>query len=1275
MVKPRRLLVLLLILAGCRTTGPGFEPRYPALLPARSPEEARSIAANLEDPLLGAEVAWLMGNDRALARRLLDRGLEAPAAPELLHLVRGLLDLAEIDKSAGLDDLLAVIEGAPRSGESEIAMIILYDWLTENSMGEDRIRAALERSGLLSDTAAPPSHVALATAIALRLEVLDREETKKLLTRGGWLTVFDRHGPLAPVNDTFFDAPPPTFRGMVPPRRAVHSINRRLPVTSGDDPGVYTLDGCFEISAETALAPLAIEAHLPAAARLTIDGNPVLQRSLTTVREPSMMRALVRASPGWHCAELTVHAYQNTRPSLSVLTWEGRRAVIDQKTKAPGPLGTSAVASLSTTPFSDGGALTLVRQLTFDPDRALVGRVLGTLVALSYWIDDIELARELLDGTEMAAPRSAVVQVSRARLMIWSGMPEGLSQAALRQALDLDPTYPSALLALAQMVLKDSPDDAEALIEQAKRAAPDAAGPYQLAFRLARQRGWNAEAAQNLETALGKEPTPSLLVEGAQFYRGIQRVGAAAALEKRTEALPDRDQQETIAAHAQARGDLDAAIAGYLRAAELSDEPADELARAADLELGRGRIDPAIALAQRAVEDDPLASAALKTLLHAYLAKKDARSARRILARLQALGESTIRMEAGVAGLDESDLALLDPDPWVAKALAFDVMPLIENVPGTRTPRGLDPGDRWANHKSVLLLDRVIDRIRPDGHALSLRHSISRLQTKEATDTAGEINPPSDALTLALRTLKPDGRTFEADRHSGKDDLSYSGLAPGDAVERKWLVIDEPATPWGGYLRRFYFKSTSPIVRTDLVVIVPKGVKLWSQSYNGAPLPVTHELPDRTIYLWQQDDVEPFEPEPHAVPYDEYIPFVVVAADIDNELANRTNVLGIPEAARLSFSVRKQVEEIIAGVDAPEEELDRIFSWVTSEVGLGGTADVDQVLATRRGERTGLLTAMLRAAGFDAQIALARAGTSSQLEHTYPNPAQYNLRFVRIEWGDQRRWARVDTDTPWLGLLPPSMRNGHYLLAEPPPKLHPIPVRDDEIERWPLESEVDLTIDDNGTAKGKVVMRLPGTFGAELRDFVQRARKDEIMRHFQGWIGTVIPGARLLETKTSDQPAPAPLVLEADILVGHFMVRDGSALVAEQLFEAPLAQVSLGLPTLGSYLRVPNRRSPLALTELAERMVVTLHFPRSAGVPLESPRSFHRGADWGVFEQQFNWNAESKVATLIVDHATPQARLSPTAFAAFRESAQEILQASRNRLIIPIQIDGAHAAQ
>ena len=43
-------------------------------------------------------------------------------------------------------------------------------------------------------------------------------------------------------------------------------------------------------------------------------------------------------------------------------------------------------------------------------------------------------------------------------------------------------------------------------------------------------------------------------------------------------------------------------------------------------------------------------------------------------------------------------------------------------------------------------------------------------------------------------------------------------LAPGDAVERRWVRIEGPATPYGGYSRRFYFRAAAPLIAAAVLL-------------------------------------------------------------------------------------------------------------------------------------------------------------------------------------------------------------------------------------------------------------------------------------------------------------------------------------------------------------------------------------------------------------------------------------------------------------------------
>jgi hypothetical protein len=247
-----------------------------------------------------------------------------------------------------------------------------------------------------------------------------------------------------------------------------------------------------------------------------------------------------------------------------------------------------------------------------------------------------------------------------------------------------------------------------------------------------------------------------------------------------------------------------------------------------------------------------------------------------------------------------------------------------------------------------------------------------------------------------------------------------------------------------------------------------------------------------------------------------------------------------------------------------------------------------------------------------------------------------------------------------------------------------IAFKDDDVDRWTFTSDVDLIVDGNGTASGTLSFAVPGTYGSDLREFLKSARKDDVERVLQGWVSEALPGAKLERYDTQGQPAPShdqrsganaipassglePVQVKTEIIVPHFMVAEGNHLIAEQFFNTPVATRMLGLPSLGAYLRVPNRSTPLYLSELEERMTVSVTLPGSSLGPLEVPRSFKRSESYGDFEQEFTWDASSHRGKLVTQQDVHARRLSKEDFARFRDGVQEIMQASRNRLIVPIK--------
>lgn len=1268
------LVALTATFDGCRTTA----SRGPAVLaPARSPELAVADAAQIADPAQAAEVAWLEGNDRRMARRRLVEALAGPKANDPALLLRlSLLDASELHDKPWADDLLRIVSSAPQSAEAEIALLLLNERLSDLVSRRADVRKALESSGLIGDRPVSASRATLATSILTELSSIDRDEaaTRRAAERGGWLIAWRGIGPLGPRSELALATPTPheltgidpakagTLRGMTPPVRTLSPAHLQVSPIAGDQSGLYVIESYFELDRTAGGLPLELEIHLREPGRVRVDGTVVHEVRSESDQMSALKRVRLLLDPGWHRLTIAVLASPATRPSVSLLASNGKTAIAKQQPTPPaGGLTASGpkIGEVSLALDDPSSSEALLERLIESPAHALFGRLLASKVALSRWVEDLDQGRRLIGPAVQTASRSAPLIAQEAWLMGLEGFPASLSQSRWRNALAADETYPVALIALARSIENDSPDAALALLDRAEKAAPDAAQPHEIRFRIFQRRGWNAEAAKSLALALQRRASEYLLADGATFYRSLFRNNEAIELERRAGAYSASRRADS----ALLEGNVDRAIEQYREAAKDSWNSAGYLYRIAELELGRGRTDAAVAAAQAVLEQDPLHAGALRTLAVAAKARGDKREAARLVDRARAIGATDMRLEVFAAELEGSVPGAPTPGSWLAKELAIDPRKLVE--------ASAEAAVRWSRHKSVHLLDRTIDRVTKNGQALSVRHAITRLQTKEATDQAGEIQVPGDALLLALRTIKADGRIIDVDRHAGKDDLSFSALAPGDAVEKEWVSLEDSATPWGGYLRRFYFQGSTPLLQSEYVIAVPHGTKVWWRSYHGAPEPLMKTDQGQDVYIWRKRDVPAVDPEPSSVPHEEYLPFVVVAMGIDAQLALQANAQTVESLARSTWDVRQKAEAITSGLMGDEQRVRAIYDWIEKQIGHGAGRDPSIVLATRRGERTGLFVAMLRAVGVEAAIALARPAAAPRVEPSYPNPRRYGAALVRIKIGpeDRRRtlWARMDSSDPWLGGATPDMRGGDYIVPGSEP-LKSIAFSESEVERWVLTSNIELMVDAQGTAKGAISIALPGSYGSSLRDFLKSARKDDVARALQGWAALVLPGARLEDFAAENQDRSLePLKLTVTVVVPQFMVLEGNHLISEQFFNGPIAMRALGFPTLADYLRVPARVTPLYLRELDERMTISIGLPEAAQAPVEAPRSFKEKHDYGHFIQDFTWDPASRSAKLVSQQSIPALRLKAADFPKFRDGVQAILQSTRNRLIVPLR--------
>lgn len=1238
---------------------------------APSPEEARVAATSAADPLAAADLSWVLGNDRTAARRYLDARVGLGATSPAARLRRARLAEAELDDAGARRELLALIREAPGSVEAALACARLTDEPGELPAERAEIVAAA-REALLGPSPLTPGQVTQLALLVSRAGGAEAQLDPEVVARAGLLTEARTLGPLGPRAPALLatateaelegvDAPAPEHRGRrATPGRAFVYRGDLLP-TEGVLEGLYVVDASFELAqAQT----VALTVDLRGLGRVRVDGAVVLDHGPSTPL-PSAVRAVSMAlSAGRHRVTVAMLAGRADAVRLSVLGLDGRPVLVPARAGGAGaadpPADVRALPSeleralLDCAPDAAGLCVPRIAR------EADVARALLAELALARASRDIERARALVRVLVSRAPRSAVAQALEARLSALESLPASRTEAALRRALAEDPTHPGLLLAVARQQEADAPEAAMALIDRARAAAPAAVEPELARFRALRARGWNAEATASLEAVLARARHPSLLEEAARHHRTLVHLSRARALEAELEALLPTDARAI--AQALSRGELDVAIERLSSAAPARARPAEIWRRVAELELGRGRPREALEVARRALSSEPSDPSAWRTVLVAARALADRPAWQEAIERLRALGAADLELELYAAELDGRVIGQEPAGSWLAQRLALD-------------PRALAmaPADpRWGGAARVRLLDRIVEHVRPDGSSLSLRHQIVRLMNKDATDVAGEIRLPGGALALSLRTLKPDGRSIEVDRHAGKDDLSFSALAPGDSVEQEWIAVAPPASMLGGYLRRFLFQTDLPTQRAELVVVVPKAQPVWWKSYHGAPEPEVHEDATHRTYVFAARDVPGLPAEPSMAPIEEFLPFVLVAVGLDAERALIANRASFPAQARPSRDVSTVTASITRGLSEPEAKLSAIARWTSAHV-RDAQGDAARALITGEGPQLATAAALLRDAGLTAELVLARSGREAQVEPPLPDPAAYDEVMLRVTLPgcppatpvSCRRWMTVQGLSLEVGQVPPSHRGGGYLVVDPPSTAGPEPFLAEEVASWRLRSRAQLTLDAAGDLTGQLSVTFPGPVGAGVRQGFRPMRREDIARVLQGWLNGVLPGAELVDLTLGDlEPAPGDFTLSVQIRAPGVLGDEGGARVFRRFFEGPIGLKALGVRPLEGYLSRSQRQMPMLIDASAETLEVELTLAPELGAPVEPPLTFERDEPWARVAQRFQWDAGRRLVRLGLDTELRSVRVPVSAYPAFRAMAQEVTLKTKNRLIL-----------
>ncbi len=1182
---PRGLTALLLsasLLSGCaHTSSPSEVLDRAATAAKQGTSAARTLA-------LAGFHSWLVTGDPAAAQGRFDEALtKDPSDPFTLY-GQHLLARRAAQPRRALDAALAVATRAPRHPLAVPAARYVLDLVGSSPALDDAIltgtQAALE-AGATGEAA----QLLRASQLAILGMRDDRAAQARVLKDMGGADTATLLGPFSPWHMLAFDDTTPPekdgslagpfsgpFGQLVP--RTLRAPDSRLDL-SGEPAGgdIYLMAVDAEVSEDGVYVARSVSAS---SHKVMLDGRPLLERRAFTRAAPTVTARPVRLAAGRHRLFIKLLKDQrSSNVSFALTRADGRPSAI-RYSPASGP----APASWGSAPKNAEAQLVYPR--AEDLAAALAdeaGPLLADFLAVRDGMGrDLDGSWRLMTRLQKTA-RSPAILALRAELAaqdrsIPSKVARGRATRDIETALSKDPGDVATLLLRAELSLNDGQaSTALQTVRKARAVVTPAGWPvHMLEARAALALEVESQAEESAEAALQAQPG---LCEGRRLgYELARRRDAVARADELVASLAGCPGALTRTAdHARMRGDLERTVALYQE--QLARNPGDVNAglSVANAYVARRSFDEASATLKALSALWPRNTQVLTRLADVRELAGDAAGA-------QALREQALSIDGGNLSLRRA-VVRAKTGKEVLQAYAIDGRQAIKDYEANPGPE---------ESAAAYVLDAAAVQVFPDGSVVNRIHSIQKALEQSGVQDIAEVNLPSGAQVLALRTRKADGTVLEPENIEGKDTVSLPGVQVGDYVEVEYLQAESsrgPAQP-GFTASEFYFRiADMPDHRAIYTVVAPKGTGMKVDAH-GLQVSAPVVKGDEEVFTHEVKKVPPFIPEPDSPPsVREYLPFVVVGAGTtgndrlvavysDAFLDNGALNWELEAFARTAAEGKKGLEAVKALYAA----VMKTFSG--RDAGL--TQSAASSVAQDRGSRLWVLKAGLEALGIPARIAAVRTFSSDPAEYLFPEEALLPYLAVRAEVpGEGPVWLDTTTRYAPFGELPEAALGEReaYVLPEPGRPLEK--VKTPPLKQQPSKVvKLALEVDAKGLLTAKAEELYTGFQAAQLAEAFESISGERRKQALQGAVGRYFRGAELTELKVERaEEVGAPFSVHYAFKAPGFARTDGNKLVLP-----PLTMPAM----LGrQYVQISTRTTPLYLESNEEsRVRVTLTMPQ-----------------------------------------------------------------------------------
>lgn len=809
-----------------------------------------------------------------------------------------------------------------------------------------------------------------------------------------------------------------------------------------------------------------------------------------------------------------------------------------------------------------------------------------------------------------------------------------LSLSDREAAVTLDAYDAASIAVLMENAMgKRRVDKAQAFLEQLKKALPEGAyGLVAVQLAMADQRGLDSETEAAAERLLSVDPGNCMAAR--KLLDLASRQDAAGKQDEALEKLEKCAASTAFlrAVHYKSKGLYDKSREALLQLTGTR-EVSPALQRfLVDLAISKGDLDEALRLADQFLGTWPRNARAVKLKADILERRGDAEGALALRRHaLEVSGDDLELRQAVSIATGEKILsgALEDGLEWIQR---YKKASPLEDAPST------------------VVLDSYVASVELDGSLVAITQSVSRANDQDGARSIAEVQIPSDANVLVLRTIKEDGTILEAEPIGGKSSTSMPNVEEGDYVEVAYLTARGPSSGFAPAFISPYFRFRSRESRffhSTFQIRAPEGTDLVLDRQNVPDGAIVDQVKDgvRTITV-AFDDVPPFTQEPNGIPVNENIPWVVVGSrGLDDAMHLSRLADSLWTRSWRSPAIDALAAELVQGKtgrEAVEAIYDGVMKRVEGDESAGKSAS--ETLAEGRGSRLNLTKALLDASGFTTRLVALRSDSLSTWQNTLPAFDLWKTVVLSVDLPEGEvilfpalRWAPFGSVPPYMvGARAAVLPSGGW---EGAVRFFTLPVTGRTMDRKTVSLSLELSAD--GTLRGQGETVFDGFQGSALRPALEKMGRGRISQLVErAIVGELFKGARLLShSVNTDDAHPETVAFRYEFEVPRFARVSGDELVVDK----GIAPQDLA----GDWLKLFVRETPLEVS-------VPLSYQLSVNLAMPEGYSLKSQEDELKLESKFGTchrvqKVSGQTVTLDESFLLNRQRVSPEEYPAFGE--------------------------